>query len=479
MSLRRKLLLSAVVLSVLAVATLGLLLTQQFRSFFEQHSENQLLLQSRIVMLALRQSSGHSLAEVDERLKSLATAGGYRITLIDSTGTVLLDSNVPFDHVARVENHLLRPEVQEALRSGRGTARRKSATVHHEFLYLAVRVASDTLNAALPALAIVRVSLPIESLRNATSDFLTLVLAVCGATLVVMVLVSMYFSRRLSRPIAAIADSVQRIRAGDLDTKLAVYSNDEVGRVATAVNELVDTLNRDIAQLKKLEQVRSEFLGNVSHELRTPIFSIQGFLETLLDGAVDDPRVNRVFLAKALAQSKRLDALLGDLIEISRIESGDMKLSFRYFAVGAFIEHVLADARPLAEAASISLESDLADPDVQVFGDKERLKQVLMNLIGNAIKYNTPRGSIRVVAGTAAGGHVAISVRDSGIGIGAEHIERIFERFYRADKERSRETGGTGLGLAIVKHIVEAHSSKIEVQSELGVGSTFTFYLKT
>jgi two-component system phosphate regulon sensor histidine kinase PhoR len=257
-----------------------------------------------------------------------------------------------------------------------------------------------------------------------------------------------------------------------------VTSGDEIGDLARAINEMAGKLGDDIVRLKKLERVRSEFLGNVSHELRTPLFSLQGFLETLLDGAIDDPSVNREFLEKAHRHAQRLNLLLNDLIEISRIESGEMQMSVRSFPIQDFLEHMVEEMRPQAEQKSLTLRlADGIPSDEQAFGDRDRLKQVMVNLIDNAIKYTDAGGSVTLSA-ECGGDRCAICVADTGIGIPEEHHSRIFERFYRVDKDRSREVGGTGLGLAIVKHIVEAHGGRIAVASRPGKGSEFRFTLK-
>ncbi|MBN1301727.1 MAG: two-component sensor histidine kinase [Melioribacteraceae bacterium] len=232
----------------------------------------------------------------------------------------------------------------------------------------------------------------------------------------------------------------------------------------------------DIANLKKLEQVRTEFLGNVSHELRTPIFAIQGFLETLLGGAVDDPKVNRNFVAKAYSHTNNLNNLLHDLIDISMIESGQMRMSFRYFNVQEFLIPIVNDFKPAAAEKNIELILYNIKSKLELFGDKTRIKQVVTNLISNAIKY-TERGKVEILV-LEEGKFGRILVRDTGLGIADKDISRIFERFYRVDKDRSRAVGGTGLGLAIVKHILEAHNTKMEVKSEPGKGSEFSFLLK-
>ncbi len=285
------------------------------------------------------------------------------------------------------------------------------------------------------------------------------------------------FMSRQTKILNMIVDALQRISAGDLSVQLPETGAVELRQISKLTNQIVGNLKDDIAKLEKLERVRSEFLANVSHELRTPIFSIQGFIETLIDGAMDDPRVNKEFLQKAYEHSERLNTLLNDLIEISRIESGEMRMSFRYFNISEFLKNVAEEMRPKAEKKSLQILVGAVVPEMLVLGDRERLRQVLSNLIDNSIKYTQEGGRIEV-GFSEIQNFVRVYVRDNGSGIGKEHLGRIFERFYRVDKDRSRSVGGTGLGLAIVKHIIEAHNSKIEVKSELGKGSEFSFLLK-
>jgi two-component system phosphate regulon sensor histidine kinase PhoR len=183
------------------------------------------------------------------------------------------------------------------------------------------------------------------------------------------------------------------------------------------------------------------------------------------------------FLEKAAAHTENLSALLNDLIDISMIESGEMRMSFRYFALKEYLEDVLARVAPLAEQKGIELEMGDVRDGLKVFGDKERIKQVLVNLAQNAVKY-TDEGRVEVFVEELKGKRARIVVRDTGVGMAPEDAERIFERFYRVDKARSREVGGTGLGLAIVKHILDAHQTSVEVESQPGVGSEFSFVLR-
>jgi len=232
----------------------------------------------------------------------------------------------------------------------------------------------------------------------------------------------------------------------------------------------------DIANMKRLAQARTDFLGNVSHELRTPIFSIQGFLETLLNGAIDDDKVNRRFIEKAMTHTKNLNVLLNDLIDISMIESGQMRMLPTYFNISEFINGIVEELESIADDKHLKLETKFYDEEVLVFGDKDKIKQVFVNLISNAIRYSDD-GPI-IIETKDNNSKVEISVKDFGCGISEMALPRVFERFYRVDKARSKSVGGTGLGLAIVKHITEAHGSKIEVKSKVGKGSTFTFNLR-
>jgi two-component system phosphate regulon sensor histidine kinase PhoR len=279
------------------------------------------------------------------------------------------------------------------------------------------------------------------------------------------------------RPIRRYHNVVQSQLQKEPIQRVIIESSDEFLHLSDSLNTMLESFRKDIIRMKKLESVRTEFLANVSHELRTPIFTTQGLIETLLNGAIDDKKVNRDFLRKALANTERLNTLLGELIDISRIESGELKLRFRFFDVISFLRETVNEMQTAAEQREVSLrlEGDTT-LSIDVYGDKERLHQVLVNLINNAVKYSEPKDSVAVSFNDQRD-FVEISVRDTGIGIAPQHLPRIFERFYRVDRDRSREVGGTGLGLAIAKHIVEAHEAEFKVVSEVGVGSTFTFWV--
>jgi two-component system phosphate regulon sensor histidine kinase PhoR len=233
----------------------------------------------------------------------------------------------------------------------------------------------------------------------------------------------------------------------------------------------------EIDQLKKLEIYRKEFLGNVSHELKTPIFNVQGYIHTLIDGGIEDQDVNMLYLNKAGKSLDRLISIVDDLESISKLEAGKMIMEQRTFDICDLIKEVIDSLELQAKEKGIKLLlKENADKPNYVYADKERIRQVLVNLMVNSIKYGQVNGrtEINIQDNTEI---ALIEISDNGIGISKEHLPRLFERFYRVDKSRSREQGGTGLGLAIVKHIIEAHNQKISVKSDLGLSTTFSFTL--
>lgn len=232
----------------------------------------------------------------------------------------------------------------------------------------------------------------------------------------------------------------------------------------------------DITELKKLEQVRKDFVANVSHELKTPITSIKGFTETLLDGAMDDRDSLEKFLHIILQESDRLQSLILDLLELSKIEKQGYTLHTRRLNVIQLVEELLPIFSKKTEEKNLELSLLCSGHDFNIEGDYDRLKQVFINLISNAIAYTLDGGKVTISLKDEKN-LVRVSVIDTGIGINQDEISRIFERFYRVDKARSRNSGGTGLGLAIVKHLVEAHKGQISVESKVGQGTTFTLLL--
>ncbi len=256
--------------------------------------------------------------------------------------------------------------------------------------------------------------------------------------------------------------------------------NDELDRLIEESAVAASTIETEFSRLTKLENYRKDFIGDISHELKTPIFAIQGFVETLLDGALEDKEVNRHFLKKTMKNVNRLTILTNDLMEIAKLETGELTSHIQPLFIADCINEVQEILQYRAAEEKVTLETKVEDDRLKVMADRNQLRQVLVNLAENGIKYNRPGG--RVVLRVRRGeknGRVHVSVEDTGIGIEPEHIARVTERFFRVDKSRSRDKGGTGLGLAIVKHILESHGTGLQVESRPGEGSVFRFYLKS
>ncbi|MGA1794289.1 MAG: two-component system histidine kinase PnpS [bacterium] len=230
----------------------------------------------------------------------------------------------------------------------------------------------------------------------------------------------------------------------------------------------------DVTELRRLERIRQDFVANVSHELKTPVTIIKGYAETLLDGALNDTQNAREFVEIIHSDADRLARLIDDLLDLSRIESGRLDLSFQSCSITAITERVVAELNRQAGERGIAIRVDIPRNIPKIRADEAAIAQVLLNLIDNAIKYNKTKGTVTISA-QEAGTHIKVEIADSGVGIPEKDLDRIFERFYRVDKARSRELGGTGLGLSIVKHLVQEHNGQVSVKSILGQGSAFSF----
>jgi len=249
------------------------------------------------------------------------------------------------------------------------------------------------------------------------------------------------------------------------------------------LTEEIDKFARDkkleIETLKVREEYRKEFIGNVSHELKTPLFTVQGYLETLLDGGLKDEKINKKYLDRANKGVERLIYIVRDLDMITKFEAGDLRLNVEVFDIVELTKNVfdLLEMKAAKKKLTLTFDIDYSEP-IMVQADRERIEQVLTNLIVNSIKYGEVKGTTEISIENLIKNKVIVRVTDNGEGIDKVHIPRLFERFYRVDKSGSRKEGGSGLGLAIVKHIIEAHDEKIYIESELGVGSEFSFTLE-
>jgi two-component system phosphate regulon sensor histidine kinase PhoR len=257
------------------------------------------------------------------------------------------------------------------------------------------------------------------------------------------------------------------------------FSLKNTSEINSQINEFVARKEKEISTLKELANYRREFLADVSHELKTPIFAAQGYILTLLDGAIEDNKVRNRFLKKAAKSINRLDLLVQDLLLISQMESGQLTMVKENFDLLEVVKDIIEELENKAEKNNVQVLLRADKSKYMTYADPAKIRQVILNLLINGIKYNKQGGKVSVRLDNSMN-MIEVEVKDTGIGISKEHLSRIYERFYRVDKSRSKKQGGTGLGLAIVKHIIDGHKSGgIHIQSKLGEGTTFLFSLPT
>lgn len=261
------------------------------------------------------------------------------------------------------------------------------------------------------------------------------------------------------------------------DTTFQLDEIDPITQLDMEVKKLAMERQKDIEHLKHLDSYRKEYLGNVSHELKTPVFNIQGYVSTLIDGGLNDPSINLDYLKRADKSIERIIHIIDDLETITQLETGTLEPEYEKYDLVAQIKDIIEQLDMIAKKRNIELLfTKKSDKPLYVLADKFRMRQVFVNLLTNSVKYGRDGGKTEV-SYSLYDDEVIVEVKDNGIGISEQHLPRLFERFYRVDKGRSREQGGTGLGLAIVKHIIEAHQKTINVKSKVNEGTVFTFTL--
>src|ERR1022692_640704 len=432
-------------LLLLALVTVDYFATNVAKDNYIQNLTGQLADKGR--MLALTFGAPETLDV--ERVRRMALAAGGRITVVRADGKVLVDSEAD---AAGMENHRTRPELVQAFRGESGSDIRQSATVGVSFLYVAVPVAGGS--------TALRIAFPLAEINRQVSQIRGKILVSTALAFLPAILLAAVAARYISRRFATIMAHAGELARGNFRARLPETDSSEFRQLAQTLNETAGNLQQTVAQLQhehaeleKLERIRKDFVINVSHELRTPLASIQGYTETLIDGAIGDPAYNMRFLGIIRHNAERLARLTEDLLTLSRVEQNRQKFEFGPFAVNGLLKEAIELMRPMAEKSEIRLELEPAPEDALTWCDREAVSQILSNLLDNAIKY-TPAGGRIGVGARPAGRYVEVHVRDTGIGIPAGELPRLFERFYRVDKARSRELGGTGLGLSIVKHMV-------------------------
>jgi signal transduction histidine kinase len=402
-----------------------------------------------------RSSGGQDRADLAEQIAREAKA---RVTLVDAAGRVLADTEA--DPYA-MENHASRPEFKAAFAGERLVVERWSHTAQENFLYAAAPVQFGAVRLAVPLKAI-------DSTIMEVRRVLALVtLLAIGIAAVLAALFANAAAKRLERVIAF----SENLAAGDLSARLPLV-NDELGALASSLNKTGENLQRSFAEIRHVEGYRRDFVANVSHELRTPLTAIQGFTETLLQSDCP-PHEQRRFLEIIQRNVVSMSRLSGDLLLLAELESRERPLSLQAVPASELVADALASWEGRVQGIALVVEQVAPR---SVLADAEFIAQVLRNLIENALRYGAHGARVEIGAREVDDG-IEFSVRDFGEGIAEEHIPRLFERFYRVDKARSRALGGTGLGLSIVKHIIALHGGSVRVESTVGKGSAFFFVL--
>jgi len=451
------------VLTLIVVFVLNFFVSLRLSDNFEQKITTELKSNAILVGDILRDDLlDGNYEDIQQKIKPLADKLNMRITVIDTQGVVLADSE---KEPALMENHSDRPEVIEAVKDGFGQSTHFSDTLKYNMKYVAVSVGQDD-----KILGIVRFALPLSQVQLEIQLIYRVVLFGAIAAVVIALVVAYFVSRSIILPIRQMKETARRFAKGDFSRKIKVKSKDELGELARSLNTMADELQQKIENLKRMDRMRTDFVANVSHELKTPLTLIKGYIETLEDKTIGDKEQTGKFVSIIKEHSDRLGNIVDDLLSLSELELSKDCLEKTEFDLKELIDEIsLGFGRALSEK-KLTLNVDSQGDDFKIKADRDKIEQVFVNLIDNAIKYTKESGTIELSL-RQQNRMVIITVQDDGIGILKEHLGRVFERFYRVDKARSRELGGTGLGLGIAKHIVLVHNGKIDIESEPGKGT--------
>ena len=397
------------------------------------------------------------LEEIQRKTVRLADKLDLRITVVENAGGLRGDSE---QEPSLMGNHSGRLEIAEAIENGFGQSTRFSDTLSLNMKYVAVRVdQGDNI------LGVVRFALPLSRVQPEIRIIYRVVLFGAIAAVIIALIAAYFVSRSITLPIRQMRETAQQIAKGDFGRRVRIKSKDELGELAESLNTMADELQQKMDNLRRLDRIRTDFVANVSHELKTPLTLIKGYIETLEDRAMDDKEAATKFISIIKEHADRLGHIVDDLLSLSELELSDDSVHKTEFDLKELIDEVsLGFGHALSEKKQ-ELTVNSEGSDFRIKADRDKIEQVFVNLIDNAIKYTKESGRIELSL-IKHDREVIVNVRDDGIGIPKEHRERVFERFYRVDRARSREFGGTGLGLSIVKHIVLAHDGKITIESE-------------
>jgi signal transduction histidine kinase len=450
-------------LALIAVFVLNFFVSLKLQDNFEQRITEKLRSNAILVGDILNEDLANNRSEaIQNKTKILADKLKLRITIIDTQGNVLADSETA---PSSMENHSDRPEVIKAIERGFGQSTRFSDTLNYNMKYVTVR-----LDEGEEPLGIVRFALPLSEVQLQIRIIYRVVLLGAIVAIIIALTVAYFISKSITSPIGRMQDVAQRIAKGDFSRKVKIKSKDELGELAKSLNLMSDELQQQIENLKRMDKIRTDFVANVSHELKTPLTLIKGYTETLEDKAIDDKEKAGKFISIIKEHANRLENIINDLLSLSELELSKNPIEKTELDIKQLIDEVAMGFGHALDGKQQQLDINSEGDNFRISADKDKIEQVFVNLIDNAIKYTKDTGRIKISINEQPD-TINITVEDNGIGIAKEHLERVFERFYRVDKARSRELGGTGLGLGIAKHIVLAHGGEIHLESQINMGT--------
>ncbi len=398
-------------------------------------------------------------AQVNE-LKLIDGNEMTRFTVIDREGRVIADSEVEDSSI--MENHSDREEVREAMAKGLGYATRKSETLNIPMLYVASISHNDQY--------IIRMAIPFSGVEQYAGLLIPAIFISIGISLLVSVFIANRFAGSVTKPLNEIAEELNKLSQDNPEFRFKKYKYEEMNVIADTTMKMSQSVKESMDRIEFERMVRQEFFSNASHELKTPLTSVRGYLELLENNIVADENMKRDFLARIKKETINMTSLINDILMISRLETKEAEVTLSEVRLAPLVKEVCTSLEPLAREYQVEVTTNCRP--LTIYANTQQLRELFNNLIINAIKYNKPGGKVWVTV-TCEQKEIIIMVEDTGVGIPEDSRVRIFERFYRVDKGRSKKVGGTGLGLSIVKHIVNYYSGTIEVQSKVGEGTRF------
>lgn len=425
-------------------------------------TRNNLLYTLRIADQSIDYSS--DLKEQVNALKAVENDESVRFTILDFDGNVLADSDIT-SHTT-MENHSDREEIIEVLENGQGFAKRHSDTMRISMLYISSTSAKGDY--------ILRIAVPFSGLYQYIGFLLPAILISIGITLGVSLLFANQFALSITKPLMEITEELRKLKEQNPEFHFKKYAYEEMNMIADTIMEMSKAVKASMKQIEFEKMVRQEFFSNASHELKTPLTSVHGYIELLENGMVTDEKQRKEFLARIKKETQNMTNLINDILMISRLETKEAEVVLSEVRLCPLVEEVCTSLEPLAKQCDVTIEMNCKP--LTIMANLQHMKELFTNLVNNAIKYNKPGGKVTVTV-TSEADEIIIIVEDTGIGIPQESKQRVFERFYRVDKGRSKKIGGTGLGLSIVKHVVNYYNGVIKLESMLNVGSRFTVYL--